>query len=251
LGTGATAPTLLLLPGMGCDARLWRAQLPVLAEHGPVQVAAPHLTAEETDDLPALAQRLLDAAPAGPLALAGCSMGAMLALHAWTLAPPGRIVALALLGTTARPDTRDLQRLRAEACEQFAAGQMASLLRVNAMFAFHGDHLIGCLDDYLDMVQSGGVDALIRQNRLAMNRPDLRPMLASVTCPTLVVGGEDDGLTPPACAREIAEALPDAELVLLPRCGHMLTWEHPERVTELLLQWRRRWPAHPVAVASA
>jgi pimeloyl-ACP methyl ester carboxylesterase len=52
-----------------------------------------------------------------------------------------------------------------------------------------------------------------------------------------VVGGADDLLTPPDCSREIAAAIPGAQLQLLAECGHMLTWEQPQAVTNLLLAW--------------
>jgi len=86
-------------------------------------------------------------------------------------------------------------------------------------------------------VQRAGTPGLIRQNRAVMARPDLRPGLADVRCPTLVVGGLSDQLTPPECSREMAEAIPGAQLQLLPECGHMLTWEQPQAVTTLLRDW--------------
>lgn len=233
----ADTPTLLLLPGMACDAAVWREQRPALAALGPTDVALPHLDAA-AHSLPAMAERLLAAHP-GRLALAGCSMGAMLALHCWRLAPE-RIAGLALLGTTARPDTPEMQALRTEAIGLFAQGRMAEVLRANAMFAFARTHALRLHDDYLAMVQRGGADSLIRQNRAVMAREDLRPVLPTVRCPTLVVGGLDDQLTPPECQREIAAAIAGAELHLLPDCGHMLTWEQPAAVSAHLQRWRQR-----------
>jgi len=86
-------------------------------------------------------------------------------------------------------------------------------------------------------VLRAGAAGLIRQNRAVMARADLRPTLAAIACPTLVVGGADDLLTPPDCSREIAAAIPGAQLQLLPECGHMLTWEQPQAVTSLLTDW--------------
>ena len=64
-------------------------------------------------------------------------------------------------------------------------------------------------------------------------------MLPGIRCSTLVVCGEADLLTPPECSREMAAAIPGAQLELLPECGHMLTLEHPEFVNRLLLGWLR------------
>lgn len=230
-------PTLLLLPGMACDATVWRDQRPALAALGPTVVATPHLD-PTADGLAAMAERLLAQHP-GRLALAGCSLGGMLALHCWQQAP-GRIAGLALLGTTARPDTPEMKTLRTEAIGLFAQGRMHEVLRANAMFAFARSHAARLLEDYLAMVQAGGADSLIRQNRAVMARDDLRPVLPTVRCPTLVIGGLDDQLTPPDCQQEIAAAIDGAELHLLADCGHMLTWEQPAAVTMHLQRWRGR-----------
>lgn len=223
--------TLILLPGMACDTALWRDQLPALADHHPV-VADVHGRA---DSLPEMAALLLAEHP-GELVLAGCSLGGMLALHAQRQAPD-RVRGIALLGSTARPDTPELVTLRRNAIQLFEQGRVEELLRVNAMFAFHPSRAAPLVEDYIAMVLRAGTPGLIRQNRAVMARPDLRPGLADVRCPTLVVGGLGDQLTPPECAREMAEAIPGAQLQLLPECGHMLTWEQPQAVTTLLRDW--------------
>lgn len=227
--------TLILLPGMACDAALWRHQQPALtASHaaGTVVVADVH---GRGDTLPQMAALLLAEHP-GDLLLAGCSMGGMLAMEAARQAPQ-RVRGLALLGSTARPDTPELIQLRTQAIAEFQQGRVEPLLRANAMFAFHPAHQARLVEDYIAMVQRAGASGLIRQNRAVMARADLRPTLGALTCPTLVVGGLDDLLTPPDNAREIAAAIPGAQLQLLPECGHMLTWEQPQAVTALLQGW--------------
>jgi len=82
-----------------------------------------------------------------------------------------------------------------------------------------------------------GAEQLIRQNRAIMARPDARSHLPAVACPTLVVCGDADQLTPPEYSREIAELIPGATLVMLPQCGHMLTMERPDLVNAALVQW--------------
>ena len=236
----ATLP-LLLLPGMACDAALWRHQLAALAAPGASAVLAPQRPVRVADvhhrapSVPAMAALLLAEQP-GPLLLAGCSLGGMVALEAARQAPD-RIRGLALLGTTARPDTPELITLRTQAIALFAQGRAEALLRVNAMFTFHPRHSAALLEDYVAMVLRAGTDSLIRQNRAVMARADLRPALGAIRCPTLVLGGLADPLTPPDNARELAAAIPGAQLHLLADCGHLLTWEQPEAVSALLLDW--------------
>ncbi len=231
--------SLILLPGMACDAGLWRHQQATLeaAAPGPVVVADVHGRA---DSLPAMAALLLAEQP-GDLLLAGCSLGGMLAMEV-ARQVPGRVHGLALLGTTARPDTPELVTLRTNAIAEFEAGRAEALLRANALFAFHRNHQARLVEDYIAMVLRAGIPSLVRQNRAVMARADGRPTLGRITCPTLVVGGADDLLTPPECSREIAAGIPGAQLQLLPECGHMLTWEQPEAVTRLLLDWLGQLP---------
>lgn len=225
-------PTLVLLPGLACDAALFRDQHAALAAQAPVVVSDVHTRAAS---LPAMAAWLLQTIP-GPLALAGSSMGGVLAMEAWRQAP-GRVAGLALLGTTARADTAEQLQLRRDGIALFEAGRMEELLIANIGFAFHPDHAARLSADYLAMIGRAGAAQLIAQNRAVMAREDLRLHLGAVRCPTLVMAGDSDLLTPPECAREIAAAIPHARLEVLPRCGHLLTWERADEVTRALRDW--------------
>lgn len=227
--------SVILLPGLACDAGLWSAQQPALAARHAVQVSTVH---QRADSLPEMAALLLRELPPGPQVLVGASMGGMVALHA-ALQAPQRVAGLALLGTSARADTPELVRLRTEACELFAQGRMDEVLRANVMFAFHPDKAAdgALVQAYLAMIGRAGAPQLIRQNRAVMARPDLRPELPRIACPTLMAVGEADQLTTPEHAQEIAAAIPGARLHTVAGSGHMLTMEQPEAVTRLLLQW--------------
>ena len=226
--------TVVLLPGLACDAELWRDQLPVLAARHVVQLSEVHA---RCDTLPAMAAALL-AQTLGPLVLVGASMGGMVALEVLRQAPH-RVRGAALLGSTARPDTPELITLRSQAIELFAAGRMDEVLRANVAFAFHpaGAATAVLVDRYLAMVRRAGADALIRQNRAVMARADSRPLLPHIGCPLLVVCGEADALTPPEHAQEIAALAPQARLEIVAAAGHMLTLEQPARVNAVLLDW--------------
>jgi pimeloyl-ACP methyl ester carboxylesterase len=229
--------SLVLLPGLACDGEVWRDQLPVLAARHSVHVSDVHF---RFDTLPQMAVALLAECP-GRLVLVGASMGGMLALQAQAQAPE-RIAALALLGTSARADTPELLQLRRDAIVLFEQGRMDEVLRANVPFAFHPTHARGgeLVERYVEIVRRAGAAALIRQNRAVMARADQRPQLPRVACPTLVLCGEADRLTPPEQSREIADAVPGARLEIVPGAGHMLTMEQPARVNALLLSWLAR-----------
>jgi pimeloyl-ACP methyl ester carboxylesterase len=231
--------TVILLPGLACDDTLWRDQVPALRQHHRVVVSDVHL---RHASLPEMARALL-AQHTGPLVLVGSSMGGMLAQQTHREAPQ-RIRAMALLSTTARADTPELLRLRSEAIVEFQSGHAEAVLRANAMFAFHPDHAgdAARVDDYVAQILRIGSEQLIAQNRALMARADMRPWLADVRCPLLVVCGDQDLLTPLEHSREIAAAVPHARLEVVPNAGHLMTWEQPARVNALLLQWLERVP---------
>ncbi|HZF81389.1 MAG TPA: alpha/beta fold hydrolase [Rubrivivax sp.] len=233
-------PSLLLLPGLACDERLFGGQLSALTERHRVHVSD---VQTRCPDLPEMAAALL-AERAGRHILVGCSMGGMLAFEILRQAPD-RVQAVALLGSSARADTPELIALRSQACELFAAGRMAEVLRANLLFAFHPNNQgrQALLADYLAMIERAGAAQLIRQNRAVMARPDSRALLPHIRCPVLVVCGEADGLTPPEHSREIAAGASRAELHIVAGAGHMLTIEQPAAVTALLLDWLQRLPA--------
>ena len=78
---------------------------------------------------------------------------------------------------------------------------------------------------------------------LELARHDARDLLPHIVCPVLVVGGENDWLTPPAAAHEMAEAIPHGELLLLKNATHFGLIEHSREIGQRLLDWgsRSRW----------
>jgi pimeloyl-ACP methyl ester carboxylesterase len=230
--------SLHLLPGLGCDAALFADVQPAL------EAAGHRCTVSEAhtrhDDLGAMAREVAEAveAEAAPSVLIGCSMGGMLALMAAALAPRG-LAGLVLIGTTAEADPPEIVRLRHWAAGEFEAGRIDDVVLPNVPLALHPDSardplLVG---RYLAMVHRAGGASLARQNRAVAARADLRPLLAGIRAPTLVLCSEADQFTPPDHARAIAAALPSAELHLLGGAGHLPTMEQPARVLARLLPW--------------
>jgi pimeloyl-ACP methyl ester carboxylesterase len=87
------------------------------------------------------------------------------------------------------------------------------------------------------MAEDVGPEAFVRQQTAIIGRPDSRPTLAIIGCPTLVLVGEQDELTPPERAIEMADGIPRAKLVTVPECAHLSTLERPREVTRALLEW--------------
>lgn len=225
---------LILLPGLASDDVMWRDQLAAIPAAWNTHVTTVH---SRHMSVPDMAAALL-AEHAGDLVLCGASMGGIVAMEAARQAP-GRLRGLALLGTNARPETPEMRRLREAALVLFDEGRSAELLRANIALAFHADQAkeARLTQTYLDFVLAAGAQQLIQQNRAIMSRPDARSHLPELSCPVLVLCGDSDQLTPPECSEEIAALIPQARLVMIPRCGHMLTMEQPALVNQLLLEW--------------
>ena len=230
-------PRLLFLPGLACDSAMWQVQLAGMPAH---------LSACATDvhtrwaTLEAMADTLL-AEHAGELILCGASMGGMLAMEVARQAPQ-RVRGLALLGTSARPEDAATRALREAAIELFELGRVDEVLRANLPLAFDASRAADTElhQAYLDMIGRAGAAQLVAQNRAVIARPDALAHIGQLHCPVLVLCGEHDQLTPPERSRELAAAIPGAELALLPRCGHMLTMEQPQAVNARLLDWLGR-----------
>lgn len=234
---------LILLPGLAGDAVMWRAQLQALAAWHPT-VSDVHM---RHGSIPDMAAALL-AEHEGDLILCGASMGGMVAMEAARQAP-ARVAGLALLGTSARPETAEMRTLREDAIKLFAQGRAAEVIEGNVDFAFHVEQAADAalVAAYLEFVMRAGAQQLIRQNRAVIARPDARLHLPRLRCPALVMCGDSDQLTAPENSEEIARLVPDARLVMIPRCGHMLTMEKPEAVNAGLLEWLAAIPARGCA----
>jgi pimeloyl-ACP methyl ester carboxylesterase len=75
------------------------------------------------------------------------------------------------------------------------------------------------------------------QIRALLSRPDARPLLPLIKCPTLVLAGREDLWAPPESHEEMAAPIPGSRLVVIPDCGHMATLERPEAVTAAMRRW--------------
>lgn len=228
-----TSTPIVLVPGVLCSARLFAPQVPVLWTHGQVTVADHRLEA----DMAAIAAGILSLAPPR-FALAGLSMGGYIALAMMRLAPE-RIVKLALLDTNARSDTTEQKAGREQMIAKAESGELDAVVTSLIPRFLHKSRQS---DEQLTrivrtMAAETGVEAFVRQQKAVMSRPDSRPLLAGIRCPTLVLVGDGDELTPLNLSEEIATAIPGARLTVVPDCGHLSTIERPEAVNAALAEW--------------
>jgi pimeloyl-ACP methyl ester carboxylesterase len=224
---------IVLVPGLNCSARLYAEQVPVLWGFGAVTIA----DHRRDDSVAAIAARILATAPPR-FALVGLSMGGYIAF-AMVRQAPERVAQLALLDTSARPDTPEQSERRRGLIALAEGGRFAELADLLFPVFVHrnrqGDEALRAL--VRTMAEETGSQAFVRQQRAIMTRPDCRPLLASIRCPTLVLVGDGDELTPPALLEKIAAGIAGARLVRVPDCGHLSTLERPQAVNRALVEW--------------
>lgn len=225
-------PTVLI-PGLLASPRLYAEQIPELWRLGPVTVAS-HT---RDDSMGAIARRILESAP--PLfALAGLSMGGYVCFEILRQAPQ-RIARLVLLDTSARPDAPEQsggRRAQIEMARTGRLGEVADMLFPRLVHARRwGDESLRRI--WRAMVQEVGAEGFINQQTAIMGRPDSRPGLGAIRCPTLVIVGDGDVLTPPERAEEIVKGIPGARLNLIRDSGHLSTLEQPGAVTRSIMQF--------------
>jgi pimeloyl-ACP methyl ester carboxylesterase len=224
---------LVLVPGLTCSARLWTPQIEALWPLGPVMVADHRRDAS----MEAIAKRILASAPPR-FALAGLSMGGYIAFAMMRLGPE-RIAKLALLDTSARPDTLEQIAGRKTQIAMAQSGRYGEIPALAMPRYLHrdrqNDQTLTAL--VVTMFEETGAEAFVRQLQAIMSRPDSRPLLGSIRCPTLVLVGDADVATPPELNKEIADGISGARLVVVPDCAHLSTLEQPEPVNAALAQW--------------
>jgi pimeloyl-ACP methyl ester carboxylesterase len=226
---------VVLIPGLLGSARLYAQQLPELWRRGPVMIA----DHTRDDSMGAIARRILASAPPR-FALAGLSMGGYVCFEIVRQAP-ARVVRLALLDTAARADTPEQGALRRTQMELASTGRLGEVVQAQFVRTVHPLHRgdLQLREVNRLMAEDVGPEAFIRQQTAIMGRPDSRPTLAGISCPTLVLVGEQDELTPLDRAVEMAHGIRAARLVTVPECGHLSPLEQPRQVTHALLEWLR------------
>jgi pimeloyl-ACP methyl ester carboxylesterase len=200
---------------------------------GPVTIA----DHRRDDSMAALARCILVNAPQR-FALAGLSMGGYIAFEIVRQAAD-RVAKLALLDTGARaevPERTEARRPLMALARQGRIGEITDdQFPLLVHYKRHGDQALKAI--VRAMNQETGAEAYIRQQEAIVSRPDSRPTLAAIDCQTLVLVGDEDQLTPPELAREMANGIRGSRLVIVPESGHLSTVEQPQAVTKALVEW--------------
>lgn len=223
--------SLVLVPGLMCDRRLWRPQIDAFSNQRSVIV--PDLS--PCNSVPEMATCALNSVK-GDFVLAGLSMGGIVAFEMWRQSPE-RIKGLALLDTNAMKESEARKSERLRHIEQVRGGDLVRILveelKPNYLAAVHRADT-NLLDTLRQMGEDQGADVFERHSRALMVRPESLETLKTITCPTCVLCGQEDELCPVEYHQMMASLIPNANLTTLPDCGHMSSLEAPAIVNSML-----------------
>jgi pimeloyl-ACP methyl ester carboxylesterase len=238
----ADRPAVVILHGAGMDHIVWALSARSLAHRGRA-VLAPDLPGHGRSEGPALPSiaamaawliGLLDTAGIAEAALVGHSMGSLIALEAAAQAPK-RIRRLALLGVAARmPVHPDL--LKAAQDDRPLAADLIVSWGHGPAGHFGGNQAPG-------LWQMGGgqrlldraPEGVLASDLAACDAYDAGANAAQVRCPSLLLLGALDRMTPPGKAKALAAAMPHCQTTVIPGTGHMMMSESPDAVIDALL----------------
>jgi pimeloyl-ACP methyl ester carboxylesterase len=241
-----TGPVVVLLHGFPLSRALYEHQLNALGSV--YRVIAPDLRghgdspspdgAYTMDEMADDVIELLDGLGIDqPVVLGGLSMGGYVALSL-VRRYPRRVRGLILIDTRAAADTPEAARTREETARAvLQAGHAGSIIETMIPRLFGKTTLerhperVGPMLAVMERTSAKGVAGALRGMAI---RPDRRAELRSITVPTLVLVGEDDVISPPSEAREIAKTLPDARLQVIPSAGHLAPYENPSAVNDAI-----------------
>ena len=237
-----TKTPLLLVPGVLCSPRLFAAQ--VAALKGEAEIVVPDWRRAPLsiwDTWETAARWVIDQMPAEKFALAGLSLGGMLAVEIMQFAAD-RVTKLALLDTGMRSQSEAERAVRRARIRLANEGHFELVLGMQMTRFIPAYRLPDkpLVDEVMTMCGEIGVEIYKRQEELAAIRVDRRPDLPRIKSPTIVVCGRDDAATPLFLSEEIAKAIPAAALVVVEQCGHLVTMEKPEETNQILELWLSR-----------
>lgn len=229
----AAKPVVVLIPGMGNNARIWRAQVNELSNENHVIIAG-YSGAESIEEM---ADHVLAQVPAGSFSLVGFSLGGNIALDIIGREAE-RIERLALISSSPYADSEQTIQQREFLIDKALQDYDSVLEDMGNFVVFRdGPNAERTREMLTLMGQELGVEEFCRQQRAAMVRSDCRAQLDSIRCPVRILCGENDPVTPVNGNRYLADHIRGASLQIIPDSGHLLPLERPAEVNDFLKDW--------------
>jgi 3-oxoadipate enol-lactonase len=246
-GHEGTTRVVLWAHAFPLSAEMWRPQLDAVPTRW--RYVAPDLPgfggtddttgAASIDDFALDIAALADHLGLGSFVFGGLSMGGYTALAAIRRFAP-RLEALILADTKAGADSPTAREGRQQMLGRVASdgvGAVADAMVPKLLGATSQREDNGLVAHVRGMIERNAARGVSRAIERLRDRPDSTALLPHVSVPSLVIVGEEDGVTPPAEAHSMAAALPRASLAVLPRAGHLANLEAPAAFNGAVAAW--------------
>jgi 3-oxoadipate enol-lactonase len=173
---------------------------------------------------------VLDRLHFGRVVLGGVSMGGYVAFECMRLFPE-RVSALVLANTRPEPDPEEMREIRNQMALSVAREGVEVLVDLQIERLLAPDSLQDemLVEDVRAMILENSPDGAVAALGTMRERPDSRPLLPRINVPTLVIGGEEDGISSPEVMGAMAAEIPDARHVIIPNTAHLSNLEAPEK----------------------
>lgn len=194
------------------------------------------------DELATDVEHVLDSLGISQAVIGGCSMGGYLTFALFRHAPE-RFRGLVLANTKAAADSdeaKEGRRTMRALVERGGAPAVAGDMLPKLLGATTSREQPDVVRLVRSLIEANGTEAIVGAIFAMMTRPDSRPLLAHVVCPTLILAGEEDTLMPAAAAEEMHAGIRGSQLMILPRCGHLAPLEQPQAFNQALSRFLER-----------
>jgi pimeloyl-ACP methyl ester carboxylesterase len=225
--------SLVMVPGMMCDERIFSSQISGLSD----QIEA---TVADISSFPSVEELAADVLKKAPqtFALLGHSMGGIVAMEMYSQEPK-RIEKLVLMDTNPKAELEEMQSRREPQINAVRDGKLLNVMRdeMKPNYLAESKSQDDILGICMDMAMSLGPDVFINQSRALQTRQDQQSTLSSIDIPVLIMCGSEDKLCTLERHELMHNMISNSELKIIYNAGHMPTLEQPNETTEVLKQW--------------
>ncbi|MEP7307221.1 MAG: alpha/beta fold hydrolase [Acidobacteriota bacterium] len=242
--------TLVLIHGFPLSARMWEPQLALAAQGW--RVIAPQLrgfdgtpagsVAASVDDFAGDLVDLLDGLHIDHAVIGGLSMGGYITLALFRHAAR-YFRGMVLADTRAQADPPEAAAGRQQmltAVRERGAVAAADEMLPKLVCDATRSHQPAVVDALRAMIVGNSSETVAGALMAIMARPDAMPVLPTIHCPTLIVVGDQDAITPPALSEDLRRGIPGSTLVVIPDAGHMSNMEQPAAFNAALASFLER-----------